>query len=232
MAQLVNIHTNLKAFQSKVSAAAYKQIPFATSQALTALAKDVQLAEQQNEAKVLDRPRPFTQGAVKVVPARKGSNTARVVMQDLTARYLEPYEFGGRNVLNGRALLKPIGATKDLDQYGNLPRRLLAKLKARGDVFIGKVKTKNGEVSGVWQRSVEEGASVPVTRNGKGGAPRIGKTKKGLNTGGRLKLLIKFEDAHAVKQNLGWFKVAESTVSRNFNKRMGAALAKAIATAK
>lgn len=228
----INVQSNLKAFQAKVSAAAYKQIPFATSQALTQLARDVQAAEQANEAKVLDRPRPFTQGAIRVLPARKGSATAKVVMQDITARYLEPYEFGGRNVLNSKVLLKPIGAEKDLDQYGNLPRRLLAQLKARADVFVGTVQTKNGPVAGVWQRSSEQGARVQVKRVGKNGLIRMSKTAKGVQSSGKLKLLIKFTEAHEVKQNLDWFGVAGKTVTKNFNKRFGAELAKAIASAR
>ena len=228
-----NLQTNLKAFQAQMAAVARKQIPFATAQAMTTLAKDVQAAEVATESKVLDRPRPFTQNSIRVIPARKGPNArARVVMMDIAAGYLEPYEFGGLNVLNGKALLKPVEAVKDLDRYGNLPRRTLAKLKARKDVFIGTVKTKAGPVSGVWQRSTDEGARVVVARVGKDGKVKLGGTRRGGQSSGHLKLLIKFEDAHPVKQHLDWFGVASKTVSANFNKRMGAALAKAMATAK
>lgn len=235
---LINIHSNIKAFQNKVSATAYKQIPFATAQALTALAKDVRDAEKANEKKVLDRPKPFTENAIKVVKARKDYPTAKVAMQDIAAGYLEPYEFGGRNKLNSRALLKPIGAVADLDQYGNLPRRLLGQLKGRSDVFIGAVQTKAGPVNGVWQRAVGEGDKVAITRvMKKTGKVRISKTARGVNAFGagaprHLKLLIKFEDAHDVRQHLGWFGVAGRTVSKQFNRRFGQALDKAIATAK
>lgn len=228
-----NLKSNIDAFQKKVSAAAYKQIPFATAIALTEVAKRVAEDEKTNEAKVLDRPRPFTQNAISVIRARKERQQAVVFMKDITARYLAPYQFGGHNVLNSKALLKPIDAAKDLDQYGNLPKGFLAKLKGRKDVFIGTVQTKGGPVNGVWQRSVEEGTrAVSVVRVNRKGQVRIGKTAKGINTSGRLKLLVKFDDAHRARQYLDWFGVAERTVNKHFNREMGKALAKAIATAR
>ncbi len=224
----LNIKTNIDAFTKKISAAASKQIPFATAQALTAIAKSVAIAEQKNEAAVLDRPKPFTTGAIGVVRANKERMEATVFLKDITAAYLEPYQFGGKNVLNSRALLKPVGAVKDLDQFGNLPRNFLRKLKGRSDIFIGAIRTKNGMVNGVWQRTVEPGSRVAtVTKTGK-----IRKTSKGLNTTGHLVLLVKFEDAHPARQYLDWFGVAQRTVAHCFNREMGKALARAIATSR
>lgn len=224
----INIRTNIKAFEKQLSAFAFKQIPFATAQALTALANTVAIAEQDNEKKVLDRPRPFTTGAIGVVKANKARMAATVFVKDITAAYLEPYQFGGTNVLNGRALLKPVGAVKDLDQFGNLPRSFLKSLQGRADIFIGSIQTKVGPVSGVWQRSVQAGSAVAtVTRTGK-----IRRTRKATNNTGHLVLLVKFEDAHPVKQYLDWFKVADRTVAKNFNREMGKALARAIANAR
>lgn len=224
----INIRTNVKAFEKKVSAAAFKQIPFATAQALNAIAKQVVAAEQKNEHAVLDRPRPFTTGALSIQRATKASMEATVFLKDITASYLEPYEFGGRNKLNSKALLKPVGAVKDLDQFGNLPRNFLRKLRGRQDIFIGAVRTKAGLINGVWQRSVEQGAAVLVVgRNGK-----VRNTRKGTNSSGRLVLLVKFEDAHRVRQHLDWFGVAQRTVTRTFNREMGKAFARAIASAK
>jgi len=230
----IRVTTNLTEFKKHVSDQVMRQVPFAMSTALTELARDVVAAEKKNEVARLDRPREFTTGAIRAIPARKGKYVARVVVMDTTARYLEPYEFGGHNVLNSKALLKPVGAVKDQDRYGNLPRNLLAKLKARDDVFVGTVKTKGGEVTGVWQRASEVGAKVGVLRKAKGGGTRMGKTGKGLNTSGGLKLLIKFADAHPVddKNRLHWFEVAEVTVTKNFNRRFGAALARAVATSR
>jgi hypothetical protein len=229
----INIKANVDRFQRELSAVAYRQLPFATAQALTAIARRVTEAEKLNEEKVLDRPKPFTQNAIGVIPARKERQTAVVFMKDITAHYLEPYEFGGLNVLNSRALLKPVDAKRDLDQFGNLPRTFLKNLKGRSDIFIGAVQTKNGTVNGVWQRSMDEGTTaVPVARLTRNGKLRMGKTRKGINTSGKLKLLVKFDDAHRVNQHLDWFGVASRTVAKYFNREMGRALAKAIASAR
>lgn len=230
----ISIRADVKALERKLSDLAYRQMPFATAQALTALARDVQGAEKKALPGVFDRPKPFTENAIGVIPARKDNAQAMVFMRDITAAYLEPYEFGGKNKLNSRALLKPVDAKGDLDQYGNLPRNYLAKLKARSDIFIGVVKTKDGgEINGVWQRTVGEGTkSVGVARvNKKTGAVRIGKTATRLNTSGHLKLLVKFTDAHEATQHIDWFKRAEQIVRANYGRRMGEALARAVATA-
>lgn len=224
----IDIKSNIKAFERKISAAAFKQLPFATAQGLNAIAKEVVAAEQRNEQLVLDRPRPFTTNAIGVLRANKATMTATVFVKDITAAYLEPYEFGGKNKLNGRALLKPVGAVKDLDQFGNLPRNFLRKLSGRRDIFIGSIRTKKGVVSGVWQRSVDAGSAVAVvSKTGK-----VRHTRTATNTTGRLVLLVRFEDAHPVKQHLDWFGVAQRTVARTFNREMGKALGKAIATAR
>jgi hypothetical protein len=233
MTFLINVKSNVRKVEQQINAFAFKQLPFAEAQAVTALARRIVPAEQENERKKLDRPKPFTQNAMGVVGAKKGSPTAIVYMKDITAHYLEPYQFGGRNVLNSKALLKPIDAVKDLDEFGNLPRNFLRKLKGRSDILIGPVKTKFGITNGVWQRSVsDEAKSVPVARVGKDGRVRMGKTRKGLNQTGHLKLLVKFTEAHPVKQHLDWFGVAEKVVAKHFNEEMGRALAKAIASAR
>lgn len=224
----INVKTNIDAFSKKITALASKQLPFATAQALTAIAQVVVAAEQRNEQQVLDRPRPFTTGAIGVIRANKARLEATVFVKDITAAYLEPYQFGGSNKLNGRALLKPVGAIKDLDQFGNLPRNFLKKLKGRKDIFIGTIQTKVGPISGVWQRDSSVDVELPLaTRTGK---IRVAKAR--LNTSGRLVLLVKFTDAHKATQYLDWFKVAERAVAKSFNREMGKALGRAIASAR
>lgn len=226
-----DIARGLKQFERGLDNMARRQLPFATALAATALARQAVADEQENERKVLDRPRPFTENAIRVIPARK-DRPAVVYMQDITARYLRPYEFGGSNVLNSKVLLKPVQAMKDLDQYGNLPRRYLRQMKGRADVFVGTVKTKRGPITGLWQRTTDEGARVKVTRVGKNGVVRVSKTAKALNTSGALKLLVAFDQAHPVRQHLDWFGVAERSINKHFGAAMSQALAKALATAR
>jgi hypothetical protein len=229
-----NVHSNIKAFEKKLSALAYKQLPFATAQALTALAKKAADAEKANEEKVLDRPRPFTQNAIRVRAANKNSQAATVWMMDKTARYLEPYQFGGNNVLNSKALLKPVAAAADLDQYGNLPRNFIRQMRGRSDVFVGTVKTKHGPISGIWQRAGAEDSFATHTRVTKTGRVIVKKVAAYVSTRSdrKLKLLIEFKNAHPVRQNLRWFDVGRETVLKQFNREFGRALARAIASAK
>ena len=219
----ISIRTNIKAFQKDLTAFAQKQMPFATAQALTALAQIVQVEETKALGSVFDRPTPFTQKSVGIVRARKDTLESQVFVKDKAAAYLEPYETGGVNRLNSKALLKPVD--QPVNQFGNLGRTDLAKLKARSDIFIGKVKTKSGEIDGVWQRTAAT-ANV-VSKTGK-----VRRTTRNVNATGHLKLLIRFTDAHKATQHWNYVARAEMLVQKNFNREMGAALARAIATAK
>jgi hypothetical protein len=230
-----NVKSNIDKFSRGISAMAWKQLPFATAQALNAIAAESIVAEKQNEERVLDRPKPFTMNAIGYVRAKKDNLAARVYMKDATARYLEPYEFGGTNRLAGKALLKPVGAVGDLDQYGNLPRSWLRKIKGRSDIFIGPVKTKSeGVINGVWQRAAGEDEKATRTTVTKGGKIITRKVAGYVPSreGRRLRLLVRFQNAHQVKQHLDWFGVARRTVEKTFNREMGKALAAAIATAR
>ncbi|KWR88779.1 hypothetical protein [Cupriavidus sp. IDO] len=203
----ISVRFDVKALNKQLDALAVKQLPFATAQAINAVAKKLQAAERENMAKVLDKPTPFTLNSVSVKLANKSSLTAMVYVKDIAAAYLLPYEAGGPNKLNARALIKPVG--QKVNQYGNLPRTTVKRLAAKKNVFIGKVKTSAGEVDGVWQRS-------KATRGKKAG----------------LKLLVKFQDAHEAKQRLGYQDLARKVVGASFRRELGAALARAVATAK
>jgi hypothetical protein len=220
----ISIASNIKQIQKSLSDLAYKQMPFATATALTSLAKLVKEEEVKNMAATFKNPSPFTLRSVRSTAARKGSLTATVYVADKAAEYLDPYEAGGLHKINSKAQLNP----KDvgLNQYGQLPRGAIAKLKGRSDIFIGPVKTKRGVVNGVWQR---EAATAAVTSS------RTGKTrisKRGVNQSGHLRLLVRFTDAQPVTQRLGYQLLGRRVVDANVNKEMGRAIAKAIATSK
>ena len=226
----ISVRSNIKELEKKLDAFVRKQLPFATAQALTATAKAVQTAERENMVKMLDKPTPFTLNSVKVKAARKNDLEALVFVQDIAAAYLEPFETGGLHKLIGRGVtwLNPKDKSL-LNQYGNLSKSALASLKGRSDIFIGKVKGKSGQViDGVWQRTAESATRTRVMKNKK-----VVVTKaRGLNQTGQLKLLVRFGDAIPVTHRLGYADRAKATVGRVFNKEMGKALAKAIASAK
>ena len=203
----ISVHANVKEISRSLSRLAHTQINFATAQALTLLAKEVQSDEIRNIATTFRKPKPFTQKSVGIQGARKDTLQAKVFVRPIAAKYLEPYEKGGSHVLSGRALINPKNIK--LDRYGQLPRKALARLKARKDVFIGKIKTSKGAVNGVWQR-------MPAKRK----------------LPAHLKLLIRFGDSLPVKRRLNYRSRAQAIVDRRFNAVFAEAMSKALASAR
>lgn len=203
----ISVRSNVKEITKKLSALAYKQVDFATARALTRLAKEVQAAEKANLQRTFKHPKPFTVNAIGMRGATKRTLEAKVFVRPTAAKYLRPYETGGVHVVPGRALLNP----KDirLNRYGQLSRGTMKRLRARPDIFIGPIKTVQGKIDGVWQR-----------------------TKAVKGTPSRLRLLIRFGDALPVIQQLHYGERAKQIVQTRFNAVFGAEMAKAIATAK
>jgi hypothetical protein len=227
----ISVRSNAKALSRQLDAFVQKQLPFAIAQGINKTAARVAEAEKANIEQTFENPTPFTRNSVGVRKARKNSPTAIVYMKDIAAGYLKPYESGGVHKLNSRALLNP----KDikLNQYGQLSRGALSNLKGRPDIFIGPVKTKDGQViNGVWQRPTDTKRVTLLNAKGK----RLGKLNK-LNSsanGGRghLKLLVRFGDALPVKKQLNWGKRAKQIVDQWIDRDMAEAVAEAIKTAR
>jgi hypothetical protein len=204
----INIRTDVERFGKTLDDFARRQLPFATALAITALARKVQAAETAALPEVFDRPTPFTMRAVGVVPATKRKPEAIVFIKDIQAAYLAPYEFGGKQIParpGNVAVLTPKAIR--LNQYGNIPYGAVARLKGKGNTFVGAIKSKSGEtISGVWQRQP---------------GPR----------GGRLRMLVRFTDPREVTKHFQYHARAEAIVRKNFEPEMRLALQRAIATA-
>lgn len=199
-----------------------KQIPFATAQALTQVARKIEAAERTAFQRHLENPTPFTVKAVGSVGARKDNLRAKVFVRDTAAAYLEPFEFGGQHKLNGQALLNPKNIK--LNKYGNLPRTKMATLKTKPDVFIGKV----GDVNGVWQRrkpkkSKKEKKRAKRSPNG---------TRKERQKQPAPKLLIRFGNALLVSPTLGYMDRAKTMAIALMPPALNRAIYEAIRTAK
>ncbi|MDN7871280.1 hypothetical protein QZM26_17880 [Burkholderia multivorans] len=203
----ISVRSNVRDIERGLNDLVRKQLPFATAQAINATAERVRIAQRENMKEVLDEPTPFTLNSVAIKKATKANPVAVVYVKPVAAAYLLPYEIGGKNKLNSKALLKPIGAK--VNQYGNLPRNLVRRMAAKPNAFVGKVKTKNGVVDGVWLR-----------------------TKKTRGKQAGLKLMVKFADAHDVRQRLNYRGVAKRVVSATFPAELDRAMAKALATAR
>lgn len=227
----LSIRAEVEALKPKLSRKAMANLPYATARALTAVARQAAAAERQAMTSTFDSPTPFTLGSVAVVPAVKNNPTAIVGIRPIAAKYLDPYEFGGKHFLNpskrGGTLLNP----KDirLNAYGNLPARTVARLKARPDVFIGTVQTKKGPVDGVWRR-------VRAMR----GPARVGQRRRMIRRGGRavmanprgLELLIRFGDALPVTAKLDFRERASRLMGEAFPGELRRQLRSAIQTSR
>ncbi|MFP4891237.1 hypothetical protein [Paraburkholderia sp. EG304] len=216
----ISLKANVDAISLKLDNLARRQLPFVESRTVTELAKLAAQAEKKAIPEVFESPTPFTVNSVAVEGARKGLPIARVYVRDKAAQYLAPYEFGGVQYLGAKpADLVPVAAAAN--RFGNLPRGLIRKYLNRPDVFIGAVRTKGGEIYGVWQRS--------MTKPSKG---RRGSKALPANTSGKLKLLVAFHPPVETKKRLGFAERARAVALANFDRVFGRELAKAIATAK
>ena len=198
-----------------------KQIPFATAQALTNVARQIAVAEKAAFQRKLENPTPSPVNSVGSVGARRDSLTAKVYVRDIAAGYLEPFEFGGVHKLNGQALLNP----KDikLNKYGNLSRNKLSQLKAKSNVFIGDVDGING----VWQR-----VKAKKGRKGKKRQKRSANgTRRARDKHPMPKLLIRFGDALPVKPTLGYMDRAEKMAAALMPGAISKAIDEALKTA-
>ncbi|HEX3809594.1 MAG TPA: hypothetical protein VHW02_07805 [Rhizomicrobium sp.] len=217
----ISIRADISRIQRDLDRFASKQVPFATAQAINAIARRVQAGEQRAIEDEFTTATPFTVKSVAVQTARKSSPEATIYLRDVAAQYLAPFIDGGVHHLSGRALLNP----KDvqLNQYGNIPRGKLQSLKGKPGVFIGTIVTKRGErISGVWQRP------TPIAV-GKSGKPKVNRF---ANTTGHLKLLIRFGDALPVHQHLPWYETGRRIINQFWRVEFAVALRRAMASAK
>jgi hypothetical protein len=214
----IDVRADLAPLRKTLRGWARDQIPFASARALTFVAQDIAKGEGEQVLETMAKATPFTRRAFGVIAATKTRQTATVFARDRQAMYLDPYAFGGRQVLfSKKAMLTP--AAIPLNAYRNIPRGKIQALKGRKDIFIGKVRTRGGvELDGVWRRP-------PALKSGKrhrGGGPL---------PRGKLQLLILFTDPKTVTKHLPYIERAQSTVRRSLPRAWERGLAEALRTA-
>lgn len=204
-----------------------KQLPFATARAMTSVVRQIEAAQKTAFQRHLENPTPFTVKSVGSVAARKNELRARVFVRDTAASYLEPFEFGGDHKLSGKALLNPKNIK--LNKYGNLPRNKLNQLRAKPDVFVGKVSTQNSNnVNGIWQRK----KAKKVKKNKKRARRSPNGTRRDRVKQRPPKLLIRFGDALPVKPTLGYMDRANAMATALLPGALSQAIAEALRSAK
>jgi hypothetical protein len=217
---VLSVKPDVASLARALDAFATRQLPFATSQALNQVARRAVDAERKAMTSDLDRPTSFTLRGVSMRPARKENPTAVVYIQPIQARYLAPSIKGGVQVLgSSRAILAPKNVR--LNTFGNIPRGLLAALRARPDILIGPVTFADGNtINGVWQMPTGE-------RKG-------GRMGRGI-TGGRRsgwKLLIRFADPSTIEARYPFGQATLATAAREFPVELRRQLVAAMRTAR
>lgn len=194
---------------------AARQVPFAIAATLTALAKDGQDAGTRRINDALDRPTRFTQQAVAIIPARKATPVATVLVKDIQAQYLAIEEAGGvRTPQPGAPVLTPVQIS--LDPHGNIGKGRVRRLRQRKATFVSAQDTPRTAhlPPGIYQR-------FPAPRGRRKGQP----ARPPL-------LLVAFHKRAAYDPILGFRKAVIAEVLFNVNARWTESVARALATAR
>jgi len=223
MVPIISVQSNVKAISKGLSTLEYEQLPFALARTVNDLARLAQAAEKKAIPSVFEKPTPFTVNSVGVTSAKKSLPIATVFVKDQAAKFLAPYEFGGKQFLGSKpADLVPVNAKAN--SYGNLPRGSIRQLLARPDCFRGKVRGKGGQlIDGIWQRP------TPAQAAGVKGRKKVDKL---ANTTGKLRLLVAFHAPVETTKRLQFVERGQQIVSKEFDAVFEKNLRAAVATAR
>lgn len=125
---------------------AQRQIPFAAALALTKTAQQAQKDVSNALPEIFDKPNPFTRRGIGWERADKYTLRAKVFIKPKVAEYIRKQITGGTYLPKHRVLALPADAQRD--QYGNVRRAWVKRMRARKDVFSGTVQG----IPGLWQR--------------------------------------------------------------------------------
>ena len=192
-----------------------KQIPFATSKALNAVAFDARSFIQKSLPRKLDRPTKGIISSVQVEKSKKKNLVAIVGFAGLgfkstkwkesPAKIMRRQIEGGTRSAKSKAIPVPIVRNIKLNKFGNLPRTKIKTLLAKPDkYFSGKPK---GRDAGVYERI--------KTKNKRGLKMLVNYEKTTQYQGGRFPLR----------------KIVEAAVRNKYRKRFDTALRNALKTA-
>ena len=208
----INISSDIKSAQKKLSRVQNKQIPFAASLAINETAENANNAVKAQARKKLDNPRPQTVNAFRVGKrAIKSRLRCDVFILDWADEFLRYQIEGGVRRSGGAGTGVPVN--QRLNKYGNIPGRRKGLVK-KANQFIATIKG----ITGVWERG-------HYTKSGKfsGG-------KKSAGTA--VKLVVAFETSVKYKARLPYYKIVNSVVASKFNRNFSFALKRALATAR
>lgn len=257
----ISLSVDLSGAIEKLNELERKQVPFATTLALTKTAKLTQVAEEREIATIFDRPKPFTLRSVFIRPATrkrpwaevalKGSKDSAGVSRDSSgspvrtlfhhteggARALKPFE----NLLQARGLMPQgwyavAGNSIPRDQYGNVPsgiiNRVLSQLQAHSAYQLERNETAKSRAR-QFKSKTKRLQRYFVVRPGN---PRLipgiwERTSFGFGSSIRP-LFIYVQRAPRYSKRWRFDEIVKRTVELNFESQFKTALQHAIATAK
>jgi len=221
--------SNLPDVEARLTAIALRQMPYAAALALNDTAQDVQDAERAEIGWVFDRPTPFTENAFAVKRASKETLTASVVAKPIQAAYLGLQVTGGTRRPKKKALVVPVGA--NLNAFGNLPRKAVARMLANKDNFIasqGNPRTAHLP-PGIYKRGLA-GKRKAKAGGGYGTKGRnVPSYGKGRST---LTQLVAWEPDAQYSPLFPFHQVAAATAMRSFGAHFARRWSEAVASAK
>lgn len=222
--------TGIDQVRAQLGAAA-KQATFAASKALNATAKDVQQAIPAGLRKSLDRPTNFTASpqALRIERADKNNLAASVLFKDKQASYMRYQVEGGTRQPTRKALRLP--SAVQLNEYGNLPKGIIAQLiaVARKESKLGKRKARRIKVS----NKVELFYGDPADVGGHKYPPGIYKiVQLGANRSQLVPLIVFPAVSARYEKRVDLDAIARPVVVANFNRHFNEAFSAAMASAR
>lgn len=243
----VTASANTEAIARAISRTANEQIPFATANALTAIAKRVRDGQVKVMKDRLDRPTPFTLNSLYVKAARKNKLEARVWFKDYASKgtpagkYMQPSVYGGagkqkrfERALIARGLMGddqhaiPVSSL-GRDSYGNVPRGLYVKILSGLKAFGQQGYDANATNSTRSKRKGNAQRYFVATIDGMTG---IWERRKSAFGDGATPLFVFTDSPPKYRVRVPFFKIAENIHKANYEREFTVALTHAIATAK
>lgn len=251
----MKLSIDVKAEQlSAVLKAVSKQVPFAAASALTATAKEIEKAMQEEMRRVFDRPTPYTLRSLRTLPATKETLTATVKLKDDPSKSIPAakalgHQFEGqerqRAIKRAEGALRRIGmlgtgeiavpgAGAQLDAYGNMARsqitQILSWFQAFGEQGYkanSTTKTRAKRATGRVGRSYGKRYFYKRTRPGRG---IYEATRTGF--GSAIKPVLMFVRTGVYTPRLDFKRVADTVYAETFERVFAEKLEQAIRTAR
>lgn len=231
----ISISTNIEAVMKNMQAA-QKQVTYATAVALTKTAVKVRAAIPAGLEKQLDRPTAFTKNGTYLMRAERNNLTAEVGFREIQSKYLRLQADGGTKAPSAAGIRLP--GNIQLNAFGNIPRGLVAKLKAAAqNGTLAPAIVKRLGVTGNRRKGaapIQLFYGIPQGRKWESAPMGIWRRIAGVNgSAGKLVPVILFEDTPAkYTKRLDLMAIARPVVDAEFTREFEAALTQALATAR